>query len=64
MIIVACFCDLGKSCSIAYGSGSISGFFSQDNVLVGDVVVQDQVGFLSSFLFLFDILEEVPFLNM
>ncbi|KAH6772596.1 aspartic proteinase A1 [Perilla frutescens var. hirtella] len=33
----------GKSVSIAYGSGSISGFFSEDNVAVGDVVVQDQV---------------------
>ncbi|KZV43689.1 aspartic protein-like [Dorcoceras hygrometricum] len=33
----------GKSCSISYGSGSISGFLSQDNVEVGDVVVKDQV---------------------
>lgn len=33
----------GKSCSIHYGSGSISGYFSQDNVGVGDVVVKDQV---------------------
>lgn len=33
----------GKSCSISYGSGSIAGFFSQDNVAVGDVVVKDQV---------------------
>ncbi|XP_073138377.1 cyprosin-like [Henckelia pumila] len=33
----------GKSCSISYGSGSISGFLSQDNVGVGDVVVKDQV---------------------
>ncbi|KAG8369020.1 hypothetical protein BUALT_Bualt15G0106800 [Buddleja alternifolia] len=33
----------GKPCSISYGSGSISGFFSQDNVGVGDVVVKDQV---------------------
>lgn len=33
----------GKSCSITYGSGSISGFFSQDNVEVGGIVVKDQV---------------------
>ncbi|XP_022861870.1 aspartic proteinase oryzasin-1-like isoform X2 [Olea europaea var. sylvestris] len=33
----------GKPCSIHYGSGSISGHFSQDNVGVGDVVVKDQV---------------------
>ncbi|KAK4282683.1 hypothetical protein QN277_014030 [Acacia crassicarpa] len=32
----------GTSCKITYGSGSISGFFSQDNVKVGDVVVKDQ----------------------
>ncbi|KAL0291828.1 UNVERIFIED_CONTAM: Aspartic proteinase [Sesamum calycinum] len=37
------FCDSGKPCSIHYGSGSISGYFSQDNVGVGDVVVNDQV---------------------
>ncbi|XP_047250751.1 cyprosin isoform X2 [Capsicum annuum] len=33
----------GKSCSIRYGTGSISGHFSQDNVQVGDLVVKDQV---------------------
>ncbi|GFP80394.1 aspartic proteinase oryzasin-1 [Phtheirospermum japonicum] len=33
----------GKPCSISYGSGSIAGYFSQDNVEVGDVVVKDQV---------------------
>ncbi|GLT54520.1 hypothetical protein SLA2020_277120 [Shorea laevis] len=33
----------GKSCEINYGSGSISGFFSEDNVEVGDLVVKDQV---------------------
>ncbi|KAF3454743.1 hypothetical protein FNV43_RR05191 [Rhamnella rubrinervis] len=33
----------GKSCEIRYGSGSISGFFSQDNVEVGDLIVKDQV---------------------
>lgn len=33
----------GTSCKIAYGSGAISGFFSQDNVKLGDVVVKDVV---------------------
>ncbi|KAJ6775659.1 BETA-SITE APP-CLEAVING ENZYME ISOFORM A-RELATED [Salix purpurea] len=33
----------GNSCEIHYGSGSISGFLSQDNVQVGDLVVKDQV---------------------
>ncbi|KAH9733832.1 retrotransposon protein SINE subclass [Citrus sinensis] len=37
------YTEIGKSCEINYGSGSISGFFSQDNVEVGDVVVKDQV---------------------
>lgn len=32
----------GESCKITYGTGAISGFFSQDNVLVGDLVVKDQ----------------------
>ncbi|KAF9600181.1 hypothetical protein IFM89_005005 [Coptis chinensis] len=32
----------GKPCSITYGSGSISGFFSEDHVQVGDLVVKHQ----------------------
>ncbi|KAE9598177.1 hypothetical protein Lal_00004084 [Lupinus albus] len=32
----------GTSCKISYGSGAISGFFSQDNVKVGNVVVKHQ----------------------
>ncbi|KAG2395697.1 Aspartic proteinase [Vigna angularis] len=32
----------GTSAAIQYGSGSISGFFSNDNVRVGDVVVNNQ----------------------
>lgn len=37
---------LGIHCKIPYGSGSISGFFSQDNVKVGDFLIKDQVGFV------------------
>uniref|UniRef100_A0A5B6ZR44 Phytepsin n=2 Tax=Davidia involucrata TaxID=16924 RepID=A0A5B6ZR44_DAVIN len=32
----------GKSAEIHYGTGAISGFFSQDNVEVGDLVVKNQ----------------------
>ncbi|KAG8634338.1 aspartic proteinase [Manihot esculenta] len=32
----------GKSAEIQYGTGSISGFFSYDNVNVGDLLVKDQ----------------------
>ncbi|KAF8006411.1 hypothetical protein BT93_K0650 [Corymbia citriodora subsp. variegata] len=36
------YTKIGIPCKIHYGSGSISGVFSQDNVKVGDVVVKDQ----------------------
>uniref|UniRef100_A0A6N2MB49 Peptidase A1 domain-containing protein n=2 Tax=Salix viminalis TaxID=40686 RepID=A0A6N2MB49_SALVM len=32
----------GTSAAIQYGTGSISGFFSEDNVQVGDIVVKNQ----------------------
>ncbi|CAN4083762.1 unnamed protein product [Withania somnifera] len=32
----------GRSAAIQYGTGAISGFFSQDNVKVGDLVVRNQ----------------------
>ncbi|XP_071726049.1 cyprosin-like [Rutidosis leptorrhynchoides] len=32
----------GKSAEIRYGSGSISGFFSQDSIKLGDLVVKEQ----------------------
>ncbi|KAF6173267.1 hypothetical protein GIB67_026962, partial [Kingdonia uniflora] len=32
----------GKSAAIQYGTGSISGYFSEDNVKVGDIVIKDQ----------------------
>lgn len=37
------YTEIGKPCEINYGSGSISGFFSQDNIEVGDLVVKNQV---------------------
>ena len=44
IIDIYCFCFvIGKSAEIHYGTGAISGFFSQDNVKVGDLVVKDQV---------------------
>ncbi|KAH9331461.1 hypothetical protein KI387_003569, partial [Taxus chinensis] len=33
----------GKSCDIQYGSGSISGFLSKDDVTIGELVVKGQV---------------------
>lgn len=36
--------DIGRHCKINYGSGSISGFFSQDHVQIGDIVIKNQVG--------------------
>lgn len=34
---------IGKTAEIHYGTGAISGFFSQDHVQVGDLVIQSQV---------------------
>lgn len=39
------YTKIGTHCKIPYGYGSISGFFSQDNVKVGDIIVKDQVSF-------------------
>lgn len=36
------FCHAGKSAAIHYGTGAISGFFSEDNVQVGDLIVKHQ----------------------
>lgn len=33
----------GKSAEIHYGTGAISGFFSQDHVKLGDLIVTNQV---------------------
>lgn len=33
----------GKPADIHYGTGAISGYFSQDHVKVGDLVVKNQV---------------------
>lgn len=36
------YTKIGKHCKIPYGSGSISGFFSQDHAKVGESVIKDQ----------------------
>jgi hypothetical protein len=36
----------GETCKITYGSGSIAGFFSYDDVLVGDLTVKSQVNLM------------------
>ena len=35
----------GSFAEIRYGSGAISGFFSQDHVQVGDLITKNQVSF-------------------
>ncbi|THG15443.1 hypothetical protein TEA_028427 [Camellia sinensis var. sinensis] len=37
-----CYLSVGKSAEIHYGTGAISGFFSEDHVQVGDLVVKSQ----------------------
>ncbi|WOG82734.1 hypothetical protein DCAR_0101902 [Daucus carota subsp. sativus] len=37
------YTENGKKVTINYGSGSVSGFLSQDNVEVGDLLIKDQV---------------------
>lgn len=39
------FFGAGKSAAIHYGTGAISGFFSQDHVTLGDLAVKNQVKF-------------------
>ncbi|XP_039050227.1 aspartic proteinase oryzasin-1-like isoform X2 [Hibiscus syriacus] len=36
------YTEIGKPCKINYGSGMILGFFSEDNIKVGDLVVKNQ----------------------
>ncbi|GAY35518.1 hypothetical protein CUMW_016780 [Citrus unshiu] len=36
------YTKIGVPCKIHYGSGQISGFFSQDNVKIGDMIIKDQ----------------------
>ncbi|KAL6186174.1 hypothetical protein ACLB2K_042295 [Fragaria x ananassa] len=36
------YTKIGIHCKIPYGSGSVSGYFSGDNVKVGDIIVKDQ----------------------
>ncbi|KAH0993230.1 hypothetical protein GBA52_004713 [Prunus armeniaca] len=40
--ISSTYTKIGIPCKIPYGSGSISGYFSADNVKIGDVIVKDQ----------------------
>ncbi|KAK6254284.1 hypothetical protein SCA6_015589 [Theobroma cacao] len=37
------YTEIGKPCKIHYSSGTILGFFSEDNIRVGDLVVKNQV---------------------
>nr|XP_016516070.1 PREDICTED: cyprosin-like [Nicotiana tabacum] len=37
------YTKIGKSCKIPFGTGSVHGFFSQDNLKVGDAILKQQV---------------------
>jgi hypothetical protein len=41
--MLSCLISPGKPAAIQYGTGSIAGFFSEDSVTLGDLVVKDQV---------------------
>ncbi|MED6175048.1 hypothetical protein PIB30_074854 [Stylosanthes scabra] len=41
--ISSTYTEIGTSCKIPYGRGSIYGFFSQDDVKVGHIIIKDQV---------------------
>jgi hypothetical protein len=46
MFDVPVLCHLippGKPAAIQYGNGSVAGFFNEDSVTIGDLVVKDQV---------------------
>lgn len=61
-----CLAVIGTSAAIQYGTGAISGFFSDDNVRVGDIVVKNQVMLIVNpftfFLFLHTPEEDVSWL--
>ncbi|XP_027360130.1 aspartic proteinase oryzasin-1-like isoform X2 [Abrus precatorius] len=40
--ISSTYSEIGIPCKIPYGQGSIYGFFSKDNVQVGDIIIKDQ----------------------
>ncbi|XP_061354790.1 aspartic proteinase-like [Gastrolobium bilobum] len=40
--ISSTYTEIGIPCKIPYGEGSIYGFFSRDNVQVGDIIIKDQ----------------------
>lgn len=50
IFILASSCYLGTAAAIHYGTGAISGFFSYDNVKVGDIVVKNQVMLIIPFV--------------
>lgn len=52
-------CCVGKPAAIQYGTGAISGFFSEDHVTVGDLVVQDQV-YLRSLSYILNFFLNLP----
>jgi hypothetical protein len=57
--MLSCLISPGKPAAIQYGTGSIAGFFSEDSVTLGDLVVNDQV---SAHLYMFICMKQCSYM--
>lgn len=48
IVLIFCFIVAGTSFAIQYGTGSMQGFLSQDDVTLGDLTVKGQVKHFTS----------------
>lgn len=53
MVMISAIILAGKHAAIDYGTGLISGYFGEDNVIIGGIVVKDQVNLKTMSLKLF-----------
>ena len=55
----------GKRADIHYGTGAISGFFSEDHVKIGDIVAKDQVCYINTYsVVLLCLFKRLPIMEM